>query len=85
MKVPMAPERKIVRQCWKTSSDAREDRVDLRRYRLDGGAAHGLQHLGDTESAHQRRQQSDTARKVRAAEGEALVVVVWLLADGGDP
>ena len=47
--------------------------------------AHRLQHRVDAERADQRRQQADAAGKVGAAEGKALVVVVGLLADGGDP
>ena len=52
--------------------------------RLDGRAAHRLQHLGDAEGADERRQQPDAAGEIGEAEGEALVVVVGLLADRGD-
>jgi hypothetical protein len=65
-------------------ADARDHGIDLVRDRLGGRAAHGLQHLGDAEGAHKRRQEPDAARKIRASEGEALVIVVRLLADGGD-
>ena len=85
MQTPMAPERKMVRQYFSTSSMRGTTELMLAGDGLDGGAAHGLQHLGDAVGADQRRQQADAAGKVGEAEGEALIVVVGLLADGGDP
>jgi hypothetical protein len=66
-------------------SDPRDHGIDFRRHGLDGGPAHGLQHLGDAERAYQRRQEPDAAGEVGAAESEALIIIVGLLPDGGDP
>ena len=85
MKVPMAPERRIVRQCWNTSRDAREDGVDLDDTALTAGPRMACSTSATPKAPDQRRQQPDAAGQVRDAEGEALVVVVRLLPDGGDP
>ena len=85
IKTPMAPERMIVRQCLSTSSMRGTIGIEFVDNGLDRRAAHGLQHLRNAVGADERRQQADAAGKVREAEGEALIVVVRLLADGRDP
>src|SRR5215207_4601614 len=77
MKVPIAPERRIVRQCLNTSSRRGMTESIL----LDTASTAGPR-IDCSTSATPK--QPTAAGKIGRAEGEALVVVVGLLADGRD-
>ena len=66
MKVPMTPERMIVRQYWKTSRKRRHHPVVDRDDPRLGVPLHHAEDLGEAEGADHRRDQVDAAAE-RAA------------------
>ena len=84
MKVPIAPDRRMVRQYCVTSRMRGMTLSIFDETAFTAGPRMADQHLRHAEDADQHRQQPEPAGEVRVAEGEARIGVVGLLPDGGD-